>query len=154
MSPARKQKNDERRPGDLEAENLKAELEELKDKHAKKNQMFAELNEINIRLEEKLEGNGKIIVDGLSRMPLFFEGEINKRLVFENSVLGTENRNFKQAGGKTDKITRELEINRELNIRNKILQVENRNLSEVIGKLEEELQRRTFGDDNNIIWKW
>lgn len=141
MSPARKQKNDERRPDDLEAENLKAELEELKDKHAKKNQMFAELNEINIRLEEKLEGNGKIIVDGLSRMPLFFEGEINKRLVFENSVLGTENRNFKQARRKTDenfedKITRELEINRELNIRNKILQVENRNLREIFKKPE------------------
>ena len=54
MYPARQQKNDERRPGDLEAENLKAELKELKDKHAEKNQMFAELNEINIRLEGKL----------------------------------------------------------------------------------------------------
>ena len=62
MYPARQQENDERRLGDLEAENekLKAELDELKDKHAEKNQMFAELNEINIRLEEKLEGNGKI----------------------------------------------------------------------------------------------
>ena len=108
---------DERRLGDLEAENekLKAELEELK---------------------EKLEGKGKIIVDGFSRMPLFFEGEINKQLVFENAVLGAENRNFKQARRKPDrnledKITRELEINRELNIRNKILQVENRNLREI-----------------------
>ena len=143
MYPARQQKNDERRPGDLGAENekLKAELEELREKSAGKNQMFAELNEINIRLEEKLEGNGKIIVDGLSRMPLFFEGEINKRLVFENSVLETENRNFKQARRKTDKnfedkITRELEINRELNIRNKILQVENRNLREIFKKPE------------------
>ena len=113
---------DERRLGDLEGENekLKAELEELK---------------------EKLEGKGKIIVDGFSRMPLFFEGEINKQLVFENAVLGAENRNFKQARRNSDrnledKITRELEINRELNIRNKILQVENRNLREIFKKPE------------------
>ena len=114
---------DEWRLGDLKAENekLKAELEELK---------------------EKLGGKGKIIVDGFSRMPLFFEGEINKQLVFENAVLGAENRNFKHARRKTDrnledKITRELEINRELNIRNKILQVENRNLREISSSIAE-----------------
>ena len=60
MYPARQQKNDERRLGDLEAENekLKTELEELKDKHAEKNQMFRELNEINIRLEGKFPEGG------------------------------------------------------------------------------------------------
>ena len=38
MYPERQQKKDERRPDDLEAENekLRAELEELKDKHAEK----------------------------------------------------------------------------------------------------------------------
>ena len=144
------QEKDERRPDDLEAENekLRAELEELKDKHAEKNQMFAELNEINIRLEGR--GGGHPFAAELAKMPLFFEGVINKRLVFENSVLGTENRNFKQARRKTDedfedKITRELEINRELNIRNKILQVENRNLREIFkkpaGKLKGEINK-------------
>ena len=88
---------------------------------------------------EKLEGKGEIIVDGFSRMPLFFEGEINKELVFRNSVLEVENRKLKGVRRKSDKnledkITRELEMNRELNIRNKILQVENRNLRDIIKK--------------------
>lgn len=98
MYPARQQKNDERRLGDLEAENetLKAELEELKEIHAEKTQMFAELNEMNIRLKGKLEGGGgHPFADELAKLPLFFEGELNKELVFRNSVLEVENRRLK-----------------------------------------------------------
>ena len=134
---------DEWRLEDLKAENekLKAELEELKDKHAEKNQMFQELNEINIRLEGKLLEGGHPFAHELAKLPLFFEGELNKELVFRNSVLEVENRKLKGVKRKSDKdledrITRELKINRELNIRNKILQVENRNLREIFKKPE------------------
>ena len=142
MYPARQQKNDERRPGDLEAENekLKAELEELKEIHAEKTLMFAELREINIRLEGKLEGGGgHPFAHELAMLPLFFEGEINKELVFRNSVLEVENRKLKGVKRKSDN-NLEVKINRELNTKYKILQVENRNLRSVIGALEEKFK--------------
>jgi hypothetical protein len=130
------ERQNQRRLKDLEAEN-----EKLKEECLKKDRMFKELEEINNRLEEKLEGKGKIVVDGFSRMPLFFEGEINKQLVFENSVLGTKAGIIRGNGRRSDRdfegeISRQLKINQELNVKNKILQVQNRSLREAIEKPE------------------